>query len=263
MELAAAAAAAGASLQIFDTVGSTNAEALAAARSGTRGPLWVVAQAQTGGRGRRGRAWTSAPGNLYASLLLTDPAPPEHVAQLSFVAALAVRDAIVACAPTLAPAVRLKWPNDVLCNGKKLAGILLEGVAGTPFAVVIGIGVNCRHHPDGNEFPATDLAAEGAQVSPAELLSALSAAMADRVRQWERGDGLAGIRADWLGQAAGIGTVIRVRLEQRELIGRFEALDRDGRLLLKTEDGAIETIAAGDVFPVGSPAKAARSAGSQ
>lgn len=254
MELAAAATAAGVSLRVYDTVGSTNAEALAASRAGQRGPCWVVAKAQSGGRGRRGRAWTSAPGNLYASLLLTDPAPAERVAQLSFVTALAVRDAVVACAPALAQMVRLKWPNDVLCDGAKLAGILLEGDGGTPFSVVIGIGVNCGHHPDSAEFPATDLAARGAAVSPGQLLTALSAAMVARTGQWNRGDGFAGIRADWLDVAAGRGGMIRVRLEQRELTGRFEALDETGRLLVKTEDGAIETIAAGDVFPLGSPA---------
>src|SRR6267378_2624975 len=94
-----------------DTVGSTNAEALAYARAGERGPLWVTARAQTAGRGRRGRVWVSEPGNLYATLLLTDPAPPERAAQLSFVAALAVHDAIARLAPALAPRLALKWPN--------------------------------------------------------------------------------------------------------------------------------------------------------
>src|SRR5262249_16691285 len=126
MELAPGAAAAGVGLIACETVGSTNSEALAYARAGERGPLWITARAQTAGRGRRGRSWVSEPGTLFATLLLTDPAQPERAAQLSFVAALALHDAITTVAPTLAPRLALKWPNDVLCDGAKLAGILIE-----------------------------------------------------------------------------------------------------------------------------------------
>src|SRR5215470_5893582 len=110
MELAPEAAAAGVGLIACETVGSTNAEALARGRAGERGPLWITARTQTAGRGRRGRTWVSEPGNLFATLLLTDPAPPERAAQLSFVAALAVHDAILASAPSLALRVAFKWP---------------------------------------------------------------------------------------------------------------------------------------------------------
>ena len=140
MQLAPGAAAAGVGLISRDTVGSTNAEALALARAGERGPLWITARAQSAGRGRRGRTWVSEPGNLYASLLLTDPAPPERAAQLAFVAALAVHDAIAATAPALASELAFKWPNDVLLGGAKLAGILIEA-EGAPLVVAIGIGV--------------------------------------------------------------------------------------------------------------------------
>src|SRR5215813_8400103 len=134
MELAPAAAAAGVGLIACDMIASTNSEALAYARAGERGPLWVTARAQTAGRGRRGRTWVSEPGNLFATLLLTDPAPPDRAAQLSFVAALASR-------------LALKWPNDVLCDGAKLAGILIEAEGTRPLVVAVGIGINCRHHP--------------------------------------------------------------------------------------------------------------------
>ena len=110
-----------------DTLGSTNAEALALARAGERGPLWITAKTQTAGRGRRGNAWVSAPGNLFATLLLTEPSPPKIAPQLSFVAALALHDAACECAPQLGPALRVKWPNDLLLGGKKVAGILIEG----------------------------------------------------------------------------------------------------------------------------------------
>src|SRR5262249_51996032 len=135
----ASTAAPGARLVSLDAVGSTNAEAFARARAGERGPLWITARRQTAGRGRRGRARVSEPGNLYASLLLTAPAPPQRAAELSLVAALALHDALAERAAMLGPRLALKWPNDVLCDGAKLAGILVEGetLAGGPLAVVI------------------------------------------------------------------------------------------------------------------------------
>ena len=271
MQLAPGAAAAGVGLISRDIVGSTNAEALALARAGERGPLWVTARAQSAGRGRRGRTWVSEPGNLYASLLLTDPAPPERAAQLAFVAALAVHGAIAATAPALAPRLVLKWPNDVLLAhvpakwhpvrrqghaplneiDAKLAGILIES-EGAPLVVAIGIGVNCAHHPADAERAATDLAAAGASVSVEALFSALSLAMVGRLREWQAG--FASIRAAWLARAAGRGSELRARLGTRELVGRFETIDDEGRLRLCLADGSIETIASGEVFPIASAA---------
>jgi BirA family biotin operon repressor/biotin-[acetyl-CoA-carboxylase] ligase len=246
MDLAPGAAAAGVGLIACETVGSTNAEALAYARAGEKGPLWITARAQTAGRGRRGRTWVSEPGNLFATLLLTDPAPPERAAQLSFVAALAVHDAIAALAPALTSALALKWPNDVLCGGAKVAGILIEAEGTRPLMVAVGIGVNCRHHPEATEYPATDLA--GAGMTAEMLFAALSGAMVHRLREWEAG--FASIRAAWLQRAGALGGELRVRLGTRELAGRFEGLDEAGRLLLRLPDGGLETIAAGEVFPV-------------
>lgn len=251
MQLAPGAAAAGVGLISRDTVGSTNAEALALARAGERGPLWITARAQSAGRGRRGRTWVSEPGNLHASLLLTDPAPPERAAQLAFVAALAVHDAITATAPGLAPQLAFKWPNDVLLGGAKVAGILIEA-EGMPLVVAIGIGINCAHHPADAERAATDLAAAGASVTVEALLAALSLAMVERLREWEAG--FAPIRAAWLGRAAGRGGELRARLGTRELTGRFEGIDEEGHLRLRLGDGSIETIASGEVFPIASAA---------
>src|SRR3989304_3481056 len=131
----------------YETLGSTNAEALALARTGERGPLWITAATQTAGRGRRGNSWTSPPGNLYATPLIADPSAPEHAPQLSFVAALALHDAITECAAQLGPMLKVKWPNDLLIGGAKVAGILIEGESEPAFAVAIGIGVNCAAHP--------------------------------------------------------------------------------------------------------------------
>ena len=183
-----------------DAVGSTNAEAFALANAGEPAPFWIAARSQTAGRGRRGRSWTSEPGNLYASLLLSDPSPPERAAELSFVAALAAYDAVAEVAG-LAGRLAIKWPNDVLCDGAKLAGILIEGQGAS---VVVGIGINCAHHPAGTPYPATDLAACGVRVSPDRLFEALASAMRRRLAQWDRGTGFASIRADWLARAAGL-----------------------------------------------------------
>lgn len=236
--------------ETYETLGSTNAEALARARSGERGALWISARTQDAGRGRRGSAWTSTPGNLFATLLLGDPSPPPLAPQLSFVAALAVHDAVAECAPQVGPLLKVKWPNDLLLGDAKLAGILIEGESAPAFAVVIGFGVNCAAHPDNTSYPATDLAAAGALVEPARLLAALAEAMQRRLAQWARGDGFAGIRADWLKRAAGLGQDIRVRLPEKEFSGRFEGLDDAGHLLVRGPAG-LATVTAGEIFDLG------------
>jgi BirA family biotin operon repressor/biotin-[acetyl-CoA-carboxylase] ligase len=234
----------------YETLGSTNAEAVARARAGERGPLWITALSQSAGRGRRGNAWVSPPGNLYATLLLCEPSPPEQAPQLSFVTALALHDAVAECASPLAPMLKLKWPNDLLLGPAKVAGILIEGESEPAFAVAIGIGVNCSAHPEDMAFPATDLAAAGAVVTPEAMFGALSYAMSRRLAQWQRGQGFAGIRADWLKRAAGLGEDIRVRLPERELSGRFQGLDDAGRLLVLAPNG-VATVTAGEVFDLG------------
>src|SRR5215475_13846690 len=247
MKLEPRATAAGVRLIAHEVLGSTNAEALRLARQGERGPLWIAAERQTAGRGRRGRAWISPRGNLYASLLLTEPATAEHWPQLSFVASLAMHDAVVEVAAELKPLLTIKWPNALLLAGAKLGGILIEAESGIS-AVVVGIGVNCASHPADTEFPAANLAAAGAAVSAAALFGALSVKMVGRLAQWNAGAGFSTIRADWLARAAGVGESVRVRLAERELAGRFEALDESGGLVLGLPDGGTMTIAAGDVF---------------
>jgi BirA family biotin operon repressor/biotin-[acetyl-CoA-carboxylase] ligase len=233
----------------LDTIDSTNAEALRRARAGERGPLWIVAERQTAGRGRRGRSWVSPPGNLHATLLVSDPAPAALAPQLSFVAGLALHDAAAAAAPALAPRLALKWPNDLLCGGRKIAGILLEG-EGDPVAAAIGFGVNCREHPPDAEYPATDFAAEGATIPPVALFDLLADAMAKRLRQWNRGVRFAAIRLDWLERAAGRGNSVRAQLTERQIIGIFETIDESGRLVLRHSDNRLEAIDAGEVFPI-------------
>ncbi len=276
MELDPIAAEAGVRLVALATIGSTNAEAAARARRGENGPLWITALAQTAGRGRLGRSWNSPPGNLYASLLLRDPSPFERAPELAFVAALAVRDAIVAEAPALAPQLGFKWPNDLLLAGDKCAGILIEGEIerNKSLTVVVGIGVNCAHHPPmtptlppdveptparpapfGEQsvlFPATDLHAHGVEVTPERLFARLSATMCARIAEWDRGQAFAKILGGWLSSARGLGEEIRVRQGDIEKAGRFVGLDQAGRLVLELPSGATEKVSAGDVFPFAS-----------
>jgi BirA family biotin operon repressor/biotin-[acetyl-CoA-carboxylase] ligase len=251
MQLDPTARAAGVRHIALESVGSTNAEALDRARWREREPLWITARRQSAGRGRRGSVWSSPPGNLYASLLLSEPSPKPLAPQLSFVAALALHDALCDCAPRLGPLFKLKWPNDLLLGLDKLAGILIEGASEPVFAVVVGFGVNCVDHPVDTYFPATDLLLAGAVVAPEVLFAALSAAMLRRLAQWQRGAGFATIRADWLARAAGLGEDIRVRLPERELRGRFQGLDEAGRLLVQQPNG-LATVTAGEVFELGS-----------
>lgn len=258
MRLDPIAVEAGVRLESLATTGSTNAEARLRAQQGDDGPLWITATTQTQGRGRHGRTWISPPGNLYASLLLRDPSPFEAAPQLAFVAGLALRDAVALEAAALAPGLHFKWPNDLLLDGRKCAGILIEGEA-TPgagaqngFIAVIGIGVNCSSHPsaaDGVAFPATHLAAHAATITPEHLFARLSATLWHRLAQWDRSRGFAAILGDWIAHARGIGEPIVVRNGDAEMQGRFVGLDQAGRLLLERSDGGLTKIAAGDVFP--------------
>jgi BirA family biotin operon repressor/biotin-[acetyl-CoA-carboxylase] ligase len=234
----------------LDQAGSTNAEALARARAGERGPLWITAATQTAGRGRGGRAWVSPPGNFYGTLLLTEPCEIAHAPQLAFVAGLALYDAVANCAPQVVPNLALKWPNDLLLGGAKLAGILIESELAPVLTLAIGIGVNCAAHPEDTPYPATDLAAAGANVAPATLFASLASAMQRRLDQWSSGSRFAAIRSDWLARAAGLGQPITVRLPGRTFTGSFEGLDEAGRLLV-TQDGETSVITAGEVFALG------------
>ena len=237
-------------LHAYDTIGSTNDEAKRLARAGAPEGTLVWAGEQTAGRGRRGRQWASPPGNLYLSLVVRPGGAPGRAAQLGFVAALGLGDALDRLAGTGAR-LRYKWPNDLLLDGGKLAGILLESettASGAVDFVVIGVGVNLASSPGQSEYPATSLAAEGvAGISPASLLDAFVREFEGWRARW-RSEGFAPMREAWLASASGIGKQIRVRLERMTLTGRFLDLDEDGALLLDGAEGR-RRVAAGDVFP--------------
>ena len=235
----------------YDTIGSTNDEAKRLAHDGAASATIVWAEAQSAGRGRRGRGWVSPPGNLYLSLLWRPDCPIADAAQLGFVAALAMADALDGLVPA-GLKLRYKWPNDILLDGKKIAGILLESeTSGNATAnfVVIGVGVNLASSPQDTESPATSLAEEGiAGIAPGAVLAGFAGGFAQWERIW-RGEGFAPIRAAWLARAGGIGEEIRVRLDRTVLYGRFRDLDEAGALLLDEASGC-RRIAAGDIFPV-------------
>lgn len=229
---------------------STNSECLARARAGDSGLLWLTADSQTGGRGRRGRAWVSEPGNLYASLLLIDAASPENLASLPLAVALAVHDAIRAVLPLDAPPLEIKWPNDILIGRRKTCGILLEG-EGLPDgrrALAIGIGINIVAKPVDTAYPVTCLAEHGAAVSPQELFARLFAAMADVLSLWDQGRGTAAVVERWRLLACGIGEKITVNLPDRSISGYFSGIDDKGFLMLDRDPEGRLAIAAGDVF---------------
>ena len=231
-------------------IGSTNSECLERARAGDPGNLWVTAERQTGGRGRRGRPWVSERGNLYASLLLIDPAPMDRLGSLPLAVAIAVHQAVRSVLPLAAEPVEIKWPNDILIGRKKTCGILLEGeaLADGRYALVIGIGINIAVMPDNSMYPVTCLRQQGSMVSPDELFAHLYAAMAEALDVWNSGKGIREITARWREAACGIGEKITVNLPDKSILGHFVGIDDNGLLLLETADGRTMPIAAGDVF---------------
>jgi BirA family biotin operon repressor/biotin-[acetyl-CoA-carboxylase] ligase len=237
-------------LVAYETIGSTNDEVKRLAREGAAEGLIVIAGQQTAGRGRRGRTWVSPPGNLYSSALLRPRCQVASAAQLGFVAALGVADAIGELAPAINP--RCKWPNDLLLNGKKISGILLETemVAGDrPDFVALGMGINLISSPRDTPYPTTSLAEEGApRIAPRTMIATVIRHFAEWLTRW-REDGFGPIRDAWLLRAIGLGELIQVRLERHTLDGRFLDLDNDGALMLGTPSGS-RRIAAGEIFPV-------------
>lgn len=238
-------------LHYLEEVDSTNSEALRLTTSARGEKHWVVAGRQTMGRGRRGREWTSKPGNLYASLLLYPKKSLTEAATLSFVAGVAIRQAIVDLAQPAGERINLKWPNDLLVDGKKIAGILLESSleqGGDNPAIVIGVGVNCAHSPNDTEFPATNLASAGIDINPSELFNRIAIKFNEFYEIWMQKNGFTDIRDHWLKSAAGIGKPITVRLGDREIQGVFESLDANGQLILLESNNKKTIVTAGDVF---------------
>ncbi|MFG3593475.1 biotin--[acetyl-CoA-carboxylase] ligase [Bradyrhizobium sp. RDI18] len=252
------ATSAGYRLAAFDQIGSTNAEAMARARNGEIGPMWFVTTEQTAGRGRRQRAWSAPRGNLASSILEVMDVSPAVAATLGFAAGLSLESALQklsieanmrrAGADSLKFA--LKWPNDVLAERQKLAGILLEAeaVAGSRLAVVVGIGTNVIAAPEGTPTPATSLAALGVHVGAEELFTALSDAWVEFRGIWDNGRGFAEIRKAWLERAFGLGERVAINTGTATVEGAFDTIDESGCLIVRNADGKRAAVAAGEVY---------------
>ncbi|SFG38196.1 biotin--[acetyl-CoA-carboxylase] ligase [Methylobacterium gossipiicola] len=301
------ARAAGHRLHVHESLGSTNTEALERARAGETGPLWVAAHRQLAGRGRRGNAWASEPGNLTASLLWpVDDVEPADVPTLGFVAGvglMAALDRVVRVPPPRhmeggsplpggggqgavgelfdggiprsieerepgglddakggvgQASFRLKWPNDVLVSGAKLAGLLLEAetLPGGRRAVVMGFGVNVAAAPEGLPYPATCLRQLGHATRAEDLFVCLTNGIVEAARDWDRGRGFSRIRERWIADAAGIGAPVTVRTGDTHVHGIFETIDEAGRLVIRSDEGTRRTVTAGEVH-LGTAATAA------
>jgi BirA family biotin operon repressor/biotin-[acetyl-CoA-carboxylase] ligase len=252
------AVSAGYRLAAFDSVGSTNAEALGRARAGERGPIWFVTSEQTAGRGRRHRPWIAPRGNLASSILEVMEISPAIAATLGFAAGLALEAALQKVsveAPLRSVGsdemkFALKWPNDVLAGHKKLAGILLEAesVADNRLAVVVGIGTNVVAAPEGTPTPATSLKAIGVDVSAQDLFAALSDSWAEFRSIWDDGRGFSEIRLKWLQRAAGLGQPVSIVSAGSTVAGTFNTIDESGCMIVGTSDDKQVAISAGDVY---------------
>lgn len=235
----------------LDEVDSTNAEARRRAEAGETGPLWIAARRQTAGRGRRGRAWESDGANLTASLLQLTQKSPAEAAQVTFIAALATVDLLDAFAP--AALVSIKWPNDVLLDGRKVSGVLIEsGQAERGLWLAVGIGVNLAQAPRDVERPATCIAehlrADVAQPpSPDAGLAVLSQAFANWIERWET-LGFEPILDAWRARARGLDGPCVARLGHETISGQADGVEADGALRLRLSDGTLRRVSAGDVF---------------
>jgi BirA family transcriptional regulator, biotin operon repressor / biotin---[acetyl-CoA-carboxylase] ligase len=224
----------------FAEIDSTNAEALRCAAKGERGPIWFWADRQMQGRGRLGRGWVSEKGNLYATLLIALAVKPSVAAGLSIVAPLAVLSTFKSY---LRPTSRLelKWPNDVLLEGRKAAGILVETTLQSDLMIfAIGCGLNLQHAPPATRYGAITLAEQGVAVPPGAALETLAAEIDGLLLQWDGGAGFAALRTRWLQYAKGLGRPISLTTTGETIEGYFEGLGENGSLLLRNQTGMHE-----------------------
>ncbi len=239
---------AGFALHHVESVTSTMDEARALIAENPDLAQVVWADTQTGGRGRRGRNWVSPAGNLYMTIAIRNEVALAHAAECSFVAALALHSALVDLRPALADKLSLKWPNDVLIGGAKVAGLLLELESGGRW-ILIGCGVNIASSPDGMPYRTTSLLAEDAYIPAGQLLQCFVVELEKWRSLWVQ-DGFSPIRSAWLNHARGLGAEVTANLSDRSVTGVFQDLDTDGALRLRLPDGTVMTISAGDiVFP--------------
>jgi BirA family transcriptional regulator, biotin operon repressor / biotin---[acetyl-CoA-carboxylase] ligase len=257
-QLVEALAGAGHKALHFSALDSTMSEASRQATAGHQGTLWIIADSQDSGRGRHGRNWVSPPGNLHATLLLTSGVAAANAAEIGFVAGLALHDAVCVLTGLKSPRLALKWPNDLLIDHAKCAGLLLEGTSqGSAFTLAVGFGVNVSAAPEGFAYAATALGQHVPEASREQLMLLLANSFAERFAMWhkarETGAGFADVREEWRRRAAFLGKQVVLRLPAGPVSGIFDDVDATGRLVLVTSDGR-RIIDAGDLFFGDAPA---------
>ncbi len=241
----------GVGARFFNECDSTNKLAAELAASGDKGPVWITAGCQTTGRGRQGKVWTSKPGNLYTSLLFSPQLKPMDAGALPFITALAVRDTFVKLGLP-SEQVQCKWPNDILVNGKKASGILIESSAkGGAYLdhVIVGVGMNLLHSPSDAAFKATSFFEEtGKTVEVQNALQILSHALKERLDKWDIGD-FTPIKQEWTENAWGLGQTREIRTANSTFEGTLLGLDEQGGLSVLLASGEEQSIYAADIFP--------------
>lgn len=239
-------------VESYESVDSTNLVAQHKARAGHHGYLWIVAEEQTQGRARRGRAWCSPKGNLYSSLLLIDDIVHSTAAQLGFVAGVSMVEAVkqfIKDEEQISGIVSLKWPNDILLKGAKSSGILLEifGLTSQKYALVIGIGMNIKHHYKDAPYPTSSMNNIGLDVDSKQLFMVLAECFAENYFLWKQIGGSNIIREKWLSYCAHLGQHIKMINGEEIIEGIFDGLDCDFNCVVKQANGQKAIITAGDV----------------
>lgn len=228
----------------YATIDSTNLEAHRLFEAGAHGPLFLLADEQTAGKGRLHRNWASFRGNCYSTLILPLQIDVQVVPQIGFVVALAVADVVRKHSHAIP---HLKWPNDVLVNGAKIAGILCEVLSTHPLTLAIGCGINVAHSPSGLAYPATCLIAEGATTDRDAVFQSYRDALSYWLQMWDNGQKFSAIRSAWIEHAIGIGETVTMTTGTQHLTGNFETITEQGAIVLKSADGSPQILHAGDL----------------
>ncbi len=245
----------------YEDIDSTNLEAFRKCQTAPRGRdgvsgSWFCARHQTGGRGSNGKEWESVDGNLHASLLTTTTCPPEHLSQVSILAALAAITAIEQLAPATLNIqdLCLKWPNDILLNHRKVCGVLVESRSSQKNGnndIVIGTGINLEGSPgEGGLFRPGNLRQAGWKCSRGELFAALVRSTRDWFAIWRESLGFEELRLAWLEHSCHTGWQMQIKAGKERHAGRFTTLSKAGELVLERPDGTTENIASGHIVSI-------------